>query len=188
MTRLFKRCDTFLMLRFFHPVAWYIDWRWHLNQFYPATWCVAAAMIIIGIQMAGDIIAGDWILKLVGAGALGINLFLYQGWLKRFHDAAIWQEDHPGQLAWPHHSFIYYPGQLRFAQMLFSLFLFVTLAPVAFLAKTWPGIVTTSLPGLWLLLLAFGQCFAGVLPPPPHLRREKRERALPVKLATAPAS
>lgn len=180
-TKLFKRCDRFLMLRVFHPIAWTVDARWHKNQFVLASWCIILAMLVLGLQMALDMLFTHGWIKLVIIPCVGVNLFLYQGWLTRFQAASKYQEDHPGRLVWPHHSFIFYPGELRFVQMLFSAFLCALLLPVAVTAHD----LAVACPGLWLLLIGCGMCFAGVIPPDPGARREKKERALAV-LAPAP--
>jgi hypothetical protein len=170
----FRRCDNHLMARVFHPIAWYVDARWHKNQFFLAIICISLAMLVLGAQCLWDVIfARGWV-KLIVVPCVAVNIFLYQGWLNRFIAASKWQEDHPGQLAWPHHSFCVYPGELRFAQLLFCSFILAILMPVAIATRDFGA----ACPGLWLLLIGFGMCFAGVLPPDPGARREKKEKAL----------
>jgi hypothetical protein len=111
---------------------------------------------------------------------LGVNVWLYQGWLNRFVAAAKWQEDNLGKLALPHHSFVLYPGEIRFTQILFCTFLLSIL-----IVPAWQlGDLAVMCPGVWLLLISFSMCFAGVLPPSPGARVAKKEKA-PAGLAPA---
>jgi hypothetical protein len=183
VTRIFKRCDAFLMLTVFHPFAWYVDMRWHRNQFFLASICISLAMMVIGLQMVLDLLFGSLWVKLIVVPCVGINLYLYQGWLNRFQKASVWQEANPGKIAMPHHSFILFPGQVRFVQMLFSVFVTLLLLPLAVTKRDFAVLC----PGIWLLLIGFAMCFAGVLPPNPGARREKKEKRALAVLAPAPS-
>lgn len=183
MTKFFKRCDRHMMLSFFHPVAWYVDARWHKNQFFLASVCIVLAMLVLGLQAVLDLLFGNWMARLIVVPLLGVNLFLYQGWLTRFQKASAWQERNPGALALPHHSFVLYPPQLRFTQVLFSLFLVAMMIPPALAL----GDMAIMCPGVWLLLISLGMCFAGVMPPPPGARKEKKACGTIGNLRTANA-
>ena len=172
-----------MMLSFFHPVAWYVDARWHKNQFFLASLCIIAAMLVIAGQGVLNILFGHGWLRLMVIPLLGINLMLYQGWINRFAAASKLQEDHPGALALPHHSFVLYPPELRFSQILFSLFLVAMMIPAAWALHD----LAIMCPGIWLLLISFATCFAGVMPPDPGARKEKKECGTIGNLRTASA-
>lgn len=174
MSKLFARCDAQMMRCIFHPVAWYVDARWHKNQFFLASVCIVLAMLVLGLQICINLLFMTGWIKLIVIPCISINLFLYQGWLNRFAAARKWQDDHPGKLCFPHHSFVLYPGDARFMQMTLSLFLFAALVSVAIKMRD----LALACPGIWLMLIGCGMCFAGVLPPPPGARREKKVKAL----------
>jgi len=140
--------------------------------------CIVAAMLVLGLQAALELLFMPGWIKAISVGSLLLNLYIYQGWLAKFQAASKWQERNPGQLCFPHHSMIFFPGAMRFSMVVFSLILLMLLIPL----RT----ATSACPGVWLLMICCGMCFAGVMPPDPGARREKQERALAV-LAPAPS-
>ena len=143
------------MVRVFHPIAWYVDARWHKNQFVLAAYCIVAAMLSMGAQLLIDAMVlpklfHGWMLVII-FGAVGANLLPYQGTLRGYIAAAKWQEDHPGKMCWPHHYPVMFPGELRFAQMVLSVLIFLIL----WLSTRSIG---AALPGVWLLFITFAEC------------------------------
>lgn len=171
--RIIHAIDYFVMVRIIMPVAHWIDWRFHRNQFDVAAWCITMAIVLLAVDATWHVIYSFFFSKLASTFCLLVNSYLYSGWLKKFDAASRAQENSPGKFFIEHHYWILMPCFMR----IFVVVLGIMVEYISIMAALEGGMRTLmmGITGLWFFFISLALYFAGSLPSTRD-RRKKPER------------
>lgn len=170
--RALDRLDTWLVLRVFMPIAHWVDYRWHINQYDLAAKVMTAGLALCVALNAEEAIKNwhhGW-LNVISAGSC---VWVYSHQLRDLQKASKAYERNPCAIPREAIGFIaMWP--LRMLLLFLGLFLLCIEGLADTILHRWPWDAVVN---SWMLLIAIGWYLAGGLPP--WRARKKKERRSP---------
>lgn len=186
IARFIQTIDILLLTRIFMPIAHWVDYRFHKNQWTLAGWVMNAALAM-NVANSADMVLRDGWVGAIAIPASAAIVFMYFDYVKRFKSASEAYERRPDQITRDQAWFIggWFYGRFMLLSMGLGIFMLEVVAHSALHQARIIYLVTQP----WLVAAGMALYFAGGLPPHRD-RKKKKERypwtALFPKLATIP--
>jgi cbb3-type cytochrome oxidase subunit 3 len=178
------RTDLFIMVRVFVRPVWWVDRRWHVNQFDQAAAVLTAAIAMCFGDNAMNLFTKQWGIALMGVVSAGVLAWMYARHLRHLQKASQAYERDPTQITMEQtfYEWVSVPP-LRLLLLLCGVQIWLMFI------IPWHGDarhVARDVLDLWMLLIGSAFYIAGV-PRTPFGRDKKKARALTPAPVPAPA-